>query len=526
MKYLSFYFLVFLFSCFLVVGCSDGGPNYAQADNQSDGLGNVESPPPILDLMHVPSPTIGAVTATASLTQVSLSWQDTSPNENGFEIWRDAVKIGETGKNIAVWTDKQVTAGATYCYKIVAFNKEYVFVSEQKCATVPLPPPNVEGFGIYAEARLEGIIVGLFFNDPGTATGFEITRNGEVIAIIPADTKAYRDANITAGVRYSYQATAFNSGGKGSQTGSYSLQALVTLSSWPKIWLGWPSENALVGNLTRMLLHSDIRLENAEVFLNGAPTGAVSFQRVNEIDSIKYESFCPYYVDADLSKFPDGAYSLTVKGYEKDSPPIVIEIPVIINSALLQEKADEFLYDANSSVIRWPSLPIPVELDSLFSQLETELIFKALDFWTKFTNITFQVTVVDDPTAEVCAPGWSFDKFAKNVLRIQSYAPCAFFAVADTHTNISYPYVNKAIINMSDLGVNYHFGQTQHANFISVMTHEIGHALFYQLHTRNESVMDIDQMDQPKLILYPHMALGFKKLYEMQPGDPIPAPAP
>ena len=58
------------------------------------------------------------------------------------------------------------------------------------------------------------------------------------------------------------------------------------------------------------------------------------------------------------------------------------------------------------------------------------------------------------------------------------------------------------------------------------MTHEIGHALFYQLHTRNESVMDIDQMDQPKLILYPHMALGFKKLYEMQPGDPIPAPAP
>jgi len=231
MKYLSFCFLVFLSSCFLVVGCSDGGPNYAQADNQ-----NIESPPPILDLMHVPPPTIGVVTATASLTQVSLSWQDTSPNENGFEIWRDAVKIGETGKNIAVWTDKQVTAGATYCYKIVAFNKEYVFVSEQKCATIPIAPPNIELFAIYAEVRLEGIIVQLFFNDPGTATGFEITRNGEVIAIIPADTKAYRDANITAGVRYSYQATAFNSGGKGSQTGSYSLQALVTLSSWPKIW--------------------------------------------------------------------------------------------------------------------------------------------------------------------------------------------------------------------------------------------------------------------------------------------------
>lgn len=128
-----FLFLV-LFLAVIVAGCDTSG---LFAGNPGD--------PPITDPAPIGPPPgltthppkVGSLIATADKNKVSLSWEDLSPNEDIFEVLRDGVKVGATDKNIAVWTDMQVVAGATYCYMIIAYNKEYKFVSEEKCATVP-----------------------------------------------------------------------------------------------------------------------------------------------------------------------------------------------------------------------------------------------------------------------------------------------------------------------------------------------------------------------------------------------------
>jgi len=55
---------------------------------------------------------------------MTLSWQDTSENEEGFRIYRIANHekklIAEVGPNVTQYIDKNAPAGA--CYIVTAFN--------------------------------------------------------------------------------------------------------------------------------------------------------------------------------------------------------------------------------------------------------------------------------------------------------------------------------------------------------------------------------------------------------------------
>ena len=64
---------------------------------------------------------LGSACNTRSMT---LSWQDTSENEDGFRIYRIASNekkiIAEVGPNITQYTDPNAPPGA--CYIVTAFN--------------------------------------------------------------------------------------------------------------------------------------------------------------------------------------------------------------------------------------------------------------------------------------------------------------------------------------------------------------------------------------------------------------------
>ena len=79
----------------------------------------------------------------ASAGQLQLTWTDNSNNENGFKIER---KLGTTGTfgqiatvgvNVTTYTDTNLTDGATYCYRLAAFNSAGTSAySAEGCATV------------------------------------------------------------------------------------------------------------------------------------------------------------------------------------------------------------------------------------------------------------------------------------------------------------------------------------------------------------------------------------------------------
>src|SRR5437667_307383 len=76
--------------------------------------------------------------------QLSLSWTDTSSNEDGFSVERKTgtggtyAEIAAVGANVTSYTDPNLTGGTTYCYQVRAFNtagdSPY---SNDACGTTP-----------------------------------------------------------------------------------------------------------------------------------------------------------------------------------------------------------------------------------------------------------------------------------------------------------------------------------------------------------------------------------------------------
>src|SRR3954451_8202033 len=60
--------------------------------------------------------------------QFQLTWTDNSTNEDGFKVERKAgpngtyAQIASIPANITAYSDSSVVNGATYCYRVFAFN--------------------------------------------------------------------------------------------------------------------------------------------------------------------------------------------------------------------------------------------------------------------------------------------------------------------------------------------------------------------------------------------------------------------
>ena len=67
------------------------------------------------------------LTATSGTADISLRWSDPASDETGFVIERSAagqpfVRIAHVGQDTAIYTDATVVAGATYSYRVAAYN--------------------------------------------------------------------------------------------------------------------------------------------------------------------------------------------------------------------------------------------------------------------------------------------------------------------------------------------------------------------------------------------------------------------
>ena len=75
-------------------------------------------------------------------SQLNLTWQDNSPNENGFQIERKIgtgglyAQIASVGVNINSYLNTGLVSGTTYCYRVRAVNgSEISGYTNEVCAT-------------------------------------------------------------------------------------------------------------------------------------------------------------------------------------------------------------------------------------------------------------------------------------------------------------------------------------------------------------------------------------------------------
>ncbi len=102
-----------LISLIIYTSCGDGGVE-PPGGNGGDGL-------------FIPNAPSSLTCTAVSSSQIDLSWQDNSGNEDGFKIERK--KVGEsfsliytTGANITSYSDTGIEANTTYYYRVHAYN--------------------------------------------------------------------------------------------------------------------------------------------------------------------------------------------------------------------------------------------------------------------------------------------------------------------------------------------------------------------------------------------------------------------
>jgi len=180
-----------------------------------------------------------------SFSQISLSWQDNSSNEDGFEVHRSATGssgpftlLAPTSADVTAYRDMGLTGSTQYCYLVRAFRvtggkTSYSPFSSMACSTTPASAPPAAPFDLTAEAVTWQIAL-LWLPNSTDHDGFKIERCqgvvcGEtdftVIATTGKSVQSYGDYSAAWGTTYTYRVRAFNGAGDSAPSNEASATA-------------------------------------------------------------------------------------------------------------------------------------------------------------------------------------------------------------------------------------------------------------------------------------------------------------
>ncbi|MFC1755277.1 fibronectin type III domain-containing protein, partial [Thermoproteota archaeon] len=195
------------------------GPSYDRnrVEIMELNLGNQAPLPP-----NAPS----NLNATAvSSSQIDLTWDDNSNNEDGFKIERKIVggvysQIATVGANIENYPNTNLDPDTTYYYRVLAYNSvgDSGYSNEASATTndtAPLAPSSLNATAVSSSQ------IDLTWDDnSGNESGFKIERkdksSGDMfieIDTVGPDIAQYSDVRLARKTRYRYRVRAYNAGG-------------------------------------------------------------------------------------------------------------------------------------------------------------------------------------------------------------------------------------------------------------------------------------------------------------------------
>ncbi|MGD2034112.1 MAG: fibronectin type III domain-containing protein [Bacteroidales bacterium] len=168
-------------------------------------------------------------------SSVSLSWNDNSSDEYGFEIQRAVnndsfVKLTEVGSDVTTFTDRDITQNTEYSYRIRAYNNNgysgysnVVSVFIPSGTALPLAPADLHA------SYVSGDRVELEWTDVSdNESGFEIQKAPDnnpftKTADVSADVTSFTDYNVLPETECTFRVRAFNSEGNSAFSNSVTV---------------------------------------------------------------------------------------------------------------------------------------------------------------------------------------------------------------------------------------------------------------------------------------------------------------
>ncbi|MCF8370102.1 MAG: DNRLRE domain-containing protein [Bacteroidales bacterium] len=167
----------------------------------------------------------GLTSSAISSTQINLSWDDNSSNENGFKIERSPngntnwTVIQTTANNVTNYENTGLSASTTYYYRVKAFNTAGSSSYSNTSSSVTLSASPDAPSGLTANAISNSQINLSWTDNSFNENGFKIERspngstNWTVIQTTANNVTNYENTGLSASTTYYYRVKAFNATG-------------------------------------------------------------------------------------------------------------------------------------------------------------------------------------------------------------------------------------------------------------------------------------------------------------------------
>jgi hypothetical protein len=244
--------------------------------------------------MGAPAAPSGLSAATASSSQINLSWTDNASNESGFEVERCAganctnfLEVAETGANVISYANGGLAASTTYRYRVRAFNASgdsaYTNIAEATTAAATSTLPAAPG-SLTANA-VSSVQIDLRWTDnSNNEDGFKVYRSTDGVnfttaATLGANTTTFSNSGRTASTTYYYRVRAFNASGNSAYSNT------VNVTTWPpaSVKPSAPTNlSATVLSGTQIRLNWTDNSTNEDGFRIHRSTDGVNFSEINK----------------------------------------------------------------------------------------------------------------------------------------------------------------------------------------------------------------------------------------------------
>ena len=274
-----------------------------------------------------------ALSATASPGAISLSWQDNSPNETGFEVLRSTTgtngtftTIATTAARVTAYTDTGLDPKRQYCYKVQAIaQKRIIGTSNTVCAN-PLPLEPLAASNADAVLTASGSVRITWTDNSINEDGFRVERAASdagpwttLVTTGPGVTSAQDASGIPNQERVCYRVVAFNKAGDGapSNTDCTAFPAAptnlaATAMDAQTIDLSWVDNSAFEDGYEVQRC-----CQTGWVVVGNLPANATSYRDAGLVTNAQYYYLVRAKKDQGYSTFSNTASATVING-----PPI------------------------------------------------------------------------------------------------------------------------------------------------------------------------------------------------------------
>jgi ELWxxDGT repeat protein len=291
-------------------------------------------------LVAVPAAPTDLIATPVSGARVHLTWLDASTTESGFRLERsDDPNFTVVDESVMLapgrtaYDDRPLDAGATYYYRLVAFNRGGDSGAVTATATTPAVVPD-SPTGVTASLS-DDHLVRLTWQDNATdEAGYVVERSTtpdfqtlEATFALPSNTTSISDTGTTALNRYYYRVYAVGAGGNSDYTSTFVItpdrapsQVQAVGVSPSQVDLQWANEGTTV---------TSFRIERAPGAV-GSPGGVGAFSQIAVVQGV-YASYSDVNLPA-LSTWTYRVVSVSPSGGSTSATVVATTTPPVLTT--------------------------------------------------------------------------------------------------------------------------------------------------------------------------------------------------